>query len=202
MCALSTTLSNFVTDSILQHEDAKKRAALLRQWIKVAESCRDLRNYNALMAILAGLNSSTINRLKKTWAVLPDRVRAQYETLVDLMDCKRNYSNYRARLKEDAVPCLPYVGLYRRDLTFVEEGNRDFRELVDRGRVIQLVNFDKQTKTARIICELQRFQVPYNLVEVPELRGWLRSEFERVRATYASDESVLYRRSLFLEPRS
>ncbi len=38
----------------------------------------------------------------------------------------------------------------------------------------RLLNFDKYVKISRIMGEVQRFQVPYNLVEVPEMQNFLK----------------------------
>lgn len=52
---------------------------------------------------------------------------------------------------------------------------------------------------AKIINDLQRFQHPYNLVEVPELQHFLTVILSSISAD--GDVGSLYRRSLFVEPR-
>jgi hypothetical protein len=65
-----------------------------------------------------------------------------------------------------------------------------------------VINFDKHTRTAKIIGELQRFQIPYRLAEVPELQEWIQAQIVRVKSS-SEHENVqqYYRKSLLLEPR-
>jgi len=63
----------------------------------------------------------------------------------------------------------------------------------------RLINFDKYVKTVRIIQEMQKFQRPYNLVEVPELQEYLKEKFENSKS--GGNPDVLYRQSLGIEPR-
>ncbi len=51
--------------------DIKKRVTMVKRFVKLAEVCRDLRNFSTLMAVLAGLNNSAVRRLKLTWQVRP-----------------------------------------------------------------------------------------------------------------------------------
>jgi len=53
----------------MQDDSSKKRAEMVKHWTMVSERCRSLNNFNSLMAILAGLSSAPIHRLKKTWGV-------------------------------------------------------------------------------------------------------------------------------------
>jgi hypothetical protein len=86
-------------------------------------------------------------------------------------------------------------------LTFIDHGNQSLRSLpTDDGKMAG-INFDKHMKTARIIGELQRFQIPYRLTEVPELQTWMQNELVRVRSNGESAAQKFYRRSLILEPR-
>ena len=64
-----------------------------------------------------------------------------------------------------------------------------------------MINFDKHMKTAKIIGELQRFQIPYRLMEVPELQEWIQAQVVRVRSSDSANVQEYYRRSLMLEPR-
>ena len=203
MSTLSTDLANLVADSILQLQDIKLRAKTIKRWVKIASRCLDLANYDSLMAVICSLNSSTILRLKRTWDQVSPKTKATLETLKGIVDCSRNYAVLRQRLSNTATPCLPFVGTYLTDLTFVDVGNQTTRPLNsdDTNNSVTVINFDKHVKTAKIISELQRFQIPYRLAEVPELQTWMQDQLVRVRSSDQSNLQSYYRRSLLLEPR-
>lgn len=203
MSTLSTDLANLVADSILQLQDSKLRAKTIKRWVKIASKCLDLANYDSLMAVICSLNSSTILRLKRTWDQVSPKTKATLETLKGIVDCSRNYAVLRQRLQNTATPCLPFVGTYLTDLTFVDVGNQTTRPLNsdDSTNSVTVINFDKHVKTAKIISELQRFQIPYRLTEVPELQTWMQDQLVRVRSSDQSNLQSYYRRSLLLEPR-
>ena len=203
MSRLSTDLANLVAECILQLDDTKQRAKVIKRWVKIASKCFDLANYDSLMAIICSLNSSTILRLKRTWELVSSKTKATLEHLKVVVDVSRNYAVLRQRLQHHTPPCLPFVGTYLTDLTFVDVGNQTTRQLhsdCPDGN-LAVINFDKHMKTARIISELQRFQVPYRFVEVPELQTWVQDQLVRVRSSDQSNVQSYYRRSLLLEPR-
>jgi hypothetical protein len=204
MSTLSTDLSNLVADTILQYDDAKKRAVIIKHWIKIAHKCLELNNYDSLMAIICSLNSSTIVRLKRTWEVVSVRRKDMLKGLQAIVEPDKNYAVLRRRLNDHVPPCLPFVGTYLTDLTFVDAGNPATKQLPGIGdeEGMSVINFDKHTRTAKIIGELQRFQIPYRLAEVPELQEWLQAQIVRVKSC-SEHENVqqYYRKSLLLEPR-
>lgn len=205
MSTLSTDISNLVADTILQHEDAKKRAVVIKHWIKIAQKCLELNNYDSLMAIICSLNSSTITRLRKTWDIVSQKRKDILKTLQDIVEPTKNHAVLRQRLHDHVPPCLPFVGTYLTDLTFVDIGNPANKRLPGIGGKdgLSVINFDKHTRTAKIIGELQRFQIPYRLTEVPELQEWIQAQIVRVRCS--SDQNNVqqyYRKSLLLEPRA
>ncbi|EGD93966.1 Ras guanine-nucleotide exchange protein [Trichophyton tonsurans CBS 112818] len=201
MSTLSTDIANLVADSILQLEEPKKRAVIVKRWVKIAAKCLELNNYDTLMAIICSLNSSTISRLKRTWEIVPAKTKNLLESLREIVDVSRNYAVLRQRLQNHVPPCLPFVGTYLTDLTFVDHGNQDTRTLAGDESSIEVINFDKHMKTAKIISELQRFQIPYRLREVPELQTWIQDQLVRVRSAGDKSFQQYYRRSLVLEPR-
>jgi hypothetical protein len=204
MSTLSTNLSNLVADTILQYDDAKKRAVIIKHWIKIAHRCLELNNYDSLMAIICSLNSSTIVRLKRTWEAVSQKRKDMLKDLQAIVKPDKNYATLRKRLNDHVPPCLPFVGTYLTDLTFVDAGNPATKQLPSPsdGESIPVINFDKHTRTAKIIGELQRFQIPYRLAEVPELQEWLQAQIVRVKSS-PDHENVqqYYRKSLLLEPR-
>ena len=204
MSRLSTDLTNLVTDNILQVKDPKKRALIIKHWTKVANKLLGLANYHSLVAILCSLTQSTIGRLKQTWEYVSSKTKLRIENMRTIIKHERNYASLRAIFQNQTPPCVPWVGLYLTDLTFVDAGNQTTRQLHGGTEGTKsVINFDKHMKTAKIISELQRFQVPYRLTEVPELQAWLQDQLVRVRTvdqtTIAKD---YYRRSLLLEPRA
>ncbi|QSL65025.1 hypothetical protein MERGE_002329 [Pneumocystis wakefieldiae] len=205
MAALSTDIAGWVAESILSQNDIKKRAHVLKQWIKIGNKCLELNNYNTLMAILSALNLSTISRLKKTWNILSTKSKNIFENLLSITDYSRNYALYRSRLKEHIPPCLPFLGLILTDITFIQEGNpsyRPFKSSATDKHSIQLINYDKYIKIYSIISKLQHFQEPYKLEFVEALQTWIESQISRIRTKGQNNVAELWRRSLALEPKT
>lgn len=203
MSRLSTDLTNLVTDYILQLEDPKKRAIVIKQWVKIAKKFLDLANYDSLFAVICSLESSTILRLRRTWELVSSKTKDTLDHLKSVVDISKNYVVLRQRLQNHVPPCLPFVGTYLTDLTFVDLGNQTTRQLHGEGpeESKSVINFDKHMKTAKIISELQRFQIPYRFTEIPELQTWMQDQLVRVRTSDENSMQNHYRRSLILEPR-
>ena len=201
MSTLSTDISNLVADSVLQLEEPKKRAAIIKQWVKIATKCLELNNYDTVWAIVCSLDSTNIKRMLKTWELIPQKTKALLEELKKVCDVSRNYSTLRQLLSNQVPPCLPFLGVYLTDLTFIDHGNPAKRQLSRDGGEIEVVNLDKHVKTARVISDLQRFQIPYRFAEVSELQTWMQDQLIRVRSAGEKNFQNHYRRSLILEPR-
>ncbi|GAC96461.1 hypothetical protein PHSY_004041 [Pseudozyma hubeiensis SY62] len=202
MSSMSTRITGWISECILGESDARKRTQLLKFFIKLGDRCEQLNNFHTLMAIQCALNSSTIARLKKTWDGLATKYRSMMDQQRSAVEHTRNYAAYRARLRNTTPPAIPFLGLFLTDLTFCHEGNAATRPCPSNPEK-KLLNFDKYVKISRIVGEVQRFQVPYNLVEVPEMQRFLRSALEDVQGAQGGrGADDLYRRSLLLEPRA
>ncbi|KAI0056099.1 ras GEF [Artomyces pyxidatus] len=195
---LSTVITGWVAESILNETDIKKRTTLVKFFIKLADRCTTLHNFSTSRSILAALDSSTISRLHQTWMAVPQKHKLQLDAIRKLADHARNYHEYRSRLRNTAPPAVPFLGLYLTDITFCREGNPSHRTsplAADK----KLLNFNKYHKMARIVQDMQRFQVPYTLKEIPEVQAYLHDAFERSK--HHGDLQDLYRRSLLVEPK-
>ncbi|TKY86674.1 hypothetical protein EX895_004314 [Sporisorium graminicola] len=202
MSSMSTRITGWISECILGEADARKRTQLLKFFIKLGDRCEQLNNFHTLMAIQCALNSSTIARLKKTWDGLSTKYRGMMDHQRRAVEHTRNYAGYRARLRNTTPPAIPFLGLFLTDLTFCHEGNAPTRPAPSNPEK-KLLNFDKYIKISRIVGEVQRFQVPYNLVEVPEMQKFLKSALDDVQGAQGGrGADDLYRRSLLLEPRA
>lgn len=72
-------ISNRIATEILQWDDVNMRVAVIEKWVAVADICRCLHNYNAILEITSSLNRSSIFRLKKTWLKVSKQVPASVE---------------------------------------------------------------------------------------------------------------------------
>ncbi|KAI9156037.1 Ras guanine nucleotide exchange factor bud5 [Blastocladiella emersonii ATCC 22665] len=195
MVNFSTQLSSWVAESILHDSEPKKRCSVIKFWLKTADKTHSLNNFSSLKSIIGALDSSTVARLSKTWDLLPDKHRHTLETLRAATDHSRNFAAYRAVLKTIVPPCVPFLGMYLTDLTFIHDGNPEFR-----GADRKLINFDKYLKTARTVFDLLRFQAPsMGLAEVQEVQEVIQEAVRSTKTKGNPDE--LYRLSLILEPR-
>ncbi|KAI1396061.1 ras GEF [Hypoxylon fuscum] len=205
MSSFSNDLSNLVADTILQYPEVKKRAVVIKQWIKIAHQCFELNNYDGLMAIVCSLNNSIISRLRKTWEMVSPRRREMLKSLQAIVEPANNNKVLRARLQGHVPPCLPFLGMFLTDLTFVDIGNPATKQLPSAGTNdigLTVINFDKHARTAKIIGELQRFQIPYRLTEIPDMQEWIQAQITRVKESDQGNVQVsYYRKSLLLEPR-
>lgn len=66
------------------------------------------------------------------------------------MTAEGSYKNYRTTIQSVQPPCVPYIGVYLLDLTYIEDGNPD--NLGNR------INFSKRTMVSRVIQQLQQYQ--------------------------------------------
>ena len=188
----SNQVTAWVTDSILSKEEVKKRAVVLKHWIFVAERCRLLNNYNTCMAILSAFDNGSIGRLKRTWELISARTMQILQNIRRLMGANRNFSEYRDIIHKINPPCIPFLGIYLQDLTFIEDGNANFLKKSN-----NLINFAKRMKTAEVIRDLQQYQsTHYMLTSVPDIQEFIKTHLHSSR-----EEEELYNLSLRLEPR-
>lgn len=187
----SNLLTNWVAHMILMQKDLRPRVIVMKHFIAVANRCRQLNNFSTLTAIVAALGTSPINRLHRTWAGLSAKSMVTLESLRKLMDRNKNFAEYRDTLQKSVTPCIPFIGVYLTDLTFIDDG---MPSMIKRTN---LINFAKRAKTAEIIWSIQAYQtVQYALQPVQPLIDYINSNL--VSAQEIPDD--MYELSLQVEP--
>eukprot|EP00211_Chloroparvula_japonica_P000959 CAMPEP_0119135872 /NCGR_PEP_ID=MMETSP1310-20130426/20227_1 /TAXON_ID=464262 /ORGANISM="Genus nov. species nov., Strain RCC2339" /LENGTH=985 /DNA_ID=CAMNT_0007126817 /DNA_START=12 /DNA_END=2966 /DNA_ORIENTATION=- len=188
MIRWSTRVSGFVATEIMKaHVGHKVR--YISHFIQIAKALRELNNFNALMEIIAGFENAAVWRLQPFFNEVPRRYSQILEELHEVMSTGKNFQSIRATLKTVDMPCIPYLGMYLTDLTFIEDGNPD----TVKGN---LINFTKRRYVAQVIQDIQQYQqTPFCLKPEPIIQGYLRS-------LYIWDEEKLYQYSLEFMPRS
>lgn len=149
--------SYWISTQIATSKTIKQMISNLKFFISVAHECRLRKNYNGVMEVIGGLNSSIVQSFRTTWQQLPSKYLERYKELDDLMNCKHNYANYRKELSVSSnhKHVLPYVGIFLRDLTFVEEGNE--------SNFGDFINYQKLDMFGRTLLEISCYQQQENI---------------------------------------
>ncbi|KAH7336924.1 ras guanine nucleotide exchange factor domain-containing protein, partial [Rhizoctonia solani] len=185
-------IASWVAASVLDKDEPRRRGNTIKHFIHVAEKCRSLHNYSSMAALIAGLNSPPIRRLKRTW----DSVPAKFTTILDdveaTLDSGRNFTAYKQRLKTVDAPCVPFLGVYLTVLTFIQDGNKDFISK-EQG----IINFGKRRKAAEVIREIQSYQAKqYNLSVVDQVQTFIEQSLANIE-----EKADYWETSMSLEPR-
>ncbi|KAF2429771.1 guanine-nucleotide dissociation stimulator CDC25 [Tothia fuscella] len=187
----SNQLTNWVAQMILNQADVKRRVIVIKHFVGVADKCRQLNNFSTLTSIISALSTAPIHRLQRTWQQVNGKTKDTLEQMRKLMGSTRNFAEYRDTIHKANPPCVPFLGVYLTDLTFIEDG------IPGIIKKTTLINFAKRAKTAEVIRDIQQYQnVPYPLQPVPELQEYILSNMRQ-----AGDVHEMYEMSLQVEPR-
>jgi len=107
------------------------------------------------------------------------------------LESAHSYKVYRQTLATANPPCIPYLGTYLTDLTFIEEGNQPFYK--------GLINFHKRKLIYDVIEKVMRYQVmPYNFTAVNQIQSLLID----LKRFSVDKEEDLYNFSIEREPKN
>ncbi|KAH9279683.1 Ras-specific guanine nucleotide-releasing factor 2 [Echinococcus granulosus] len=182
-------VSKLVVSEIISRSEIPDRAACIEKWIAIADICRCLQNYNGVLQICAALENSSVHRLKATWEVVAKQSKQSFEKLLTLVAATARFKNLRELLHRCDPPCIPYLGMYLTDLSFIGEGALDITE---HG----LINFCKMRMLAHVLMEIRRYtQTPYMIELRQEVVDYL------LDPTRLLSDDQTYEASLSIEPR-
>ncbi|XP_046610239.1 ras-specific guanine nucleotide-releasing factor 2-like [Neodiprion virginianus] len=182
--------SQLVVSEIIRRSSMASRVAAIEKWAAVADISRVLHNYNGVLQICAAFTNSSVYRLKKTWEKVSKTTKQNIERLQAIVSSDGRFRNLRDALHRCDPPCIPYLGLYLTDLSFIEEGTPNFTE-------DGLLNFSKMRMIAHVIREIRHFQqTPYKIEVITKVTNYL------LDPSLLLEEEDMYRMSLEIEPRT
>ncbi|KAL0229458.1 hypothetical protein GEMRC1_014075 [Eukaryota sp. GEM-RC1] len=189
---LFNQLSNFVSVSILKAKDNKVRRQLVIKAITLADRLHSDHSYNCMSAVAGGVSNAAVKRLKTVMEGVPLNLKSRLQELNALMNPKGNYKLYRAELRE--VPrnrlVVPWLGVFFRDLTFIEDGNA---KVVD-----NLLNFYRAMLLHNTIQQCLYWQVAVQKVDFDSVDY---SSLVQIEQHQQIDEKLLFALSMEVQPR-
>uniref|UniRef100_A0A6I8NJN5 Ral guanine nucleotide dissociation stimulator like 3 n=1 Tax=Ornithorhynchus anatinus TaxID=9258 RepID=A0A6I8NJN5_ORNAN len=164
------------------------RALRLDKWIRVAQHCRELRNFSSLRAILSALQSNPVYRLKRSWAAVSREPLSVFRKLSQIFSDENNHLSSREILTQELPPGpVPYLGTFLTDLIMLDTALPDLGELI---------NFEKRRKEWDILSRIQQLQrrcLRYSLTPCPPILAAFRGHRQL-------SEEQSYRISRIIEP--
>ncbi|KAK4058071.1 hypothetical protein OIO90_000810 [Microbotryomycetes sp. JL221] len=170
-------LAEWVATMILIQPKSKSRTRMIEKMIQIATKLRQQENFNALLGILAGLNSQPIFRLNETKLFFnlnlnqttttnqfDDKqkiISKKLNSLNKLMSNVKSFAAYRMALLNSGPTLIPYLGVHLQDITAINEVKRDMRD----GKV-NWTKFQQMGKSAAVVLDCSKVvpQLPIDKV--------------------------------------
>ena len=204
----------WVATEICACQDPRRRIAMVEKFIAVAKHLLKIQNFNDVIAVISGLQTIPVFKLKKTWQGISAKMHTTYKELEAKMGPEGNYKQYRLAEAEAKPPYIPFFGAFffsfffffflsfltfslfspfgalaltMKDLTFMNDGNQTFL-----GE--SMVNLEKHRTIMGAIMNIRSSQQSNYPFEVnPLLRKYCEVIFNK-------DENELINEANALEP--
>eukprot|EP01103_Thecamoeba_quadrilineata_P019456 TRINITY_DN7892_c0_g1_i1.p1 TRINITY_DN7892_c0_g1~~TRINITY_DN7892_c0_g1_i1.p1 ORF type:complete len:1077 (+),score=244.67 TRINITY_DN7892_c0_g1_i1:35-3265(+) len=184
-------ITRWFSSQILSENNLDGRVHAISNLILVGNKFKELNNFNGIMEVLSCIHSSSITRLKNTWAVLGKHIQDQLHEFSDLMSPKSNFKNYREALRKAKGPYVPYLGTYLTDFTFLDDCKPN--------AIDSLVNFDKVKTFGLNLLELYHFKYIQDMTKLPFPLEIVREVLEYLQQYQEWDDKELFKSSKLLE---
>ncbi|XP_045481694.1 ras-specific guanine nucleotide-releasing factor 1-like isoform X2 [Harmonia axyridis] len=183
-------VSRLVASEIIKRNLISTRVIAIEKWAAVADICRCLHNFNGVLQICSAFTNSSVYRLKKTWDKVSKTTKQTIDKLQNIVSSDGRFRSLRDALHRCDPPCIPYLGMYLTDLSFIEEGTPNFT-------AENLLNFSKMRMIAHVIREIRHFQLTsYKIELIRKVTNYL------LDTSLLMDDEELYSISLEIEPRT
>jgi len=141
------------------------------------------------MAFVSAINDNAIHRLKFTKEKVPVKHLNVFTELETLMSADGSYKHFRTELSQSDQPCIPYLGVYLRDLTYFDEDGGNAEK--------NLINFKQRKNIYSVIYLVQNYQqTPYTFKPIANIYNTL----NKLEGKMEAEE--LFNLSLDREPRN
>lgn len=119
-----------------------QRSKSIEKWIFVANECLKIKDYSSLRAIISGLQTHGIHRLKRTWSCIESNTM---QLFVQIQSVSKE-SNHEPT-------SIPYLGHFLTDLMMIDAA---YSDRIEGGRLINFEKRRKEFELLRMISALQR----------------------------------------------
>uniref|UniRef100_A0A6B2LEN8 Ras-GEF domain-containing protein n=1 Tax=Arcella intermedia TaxID=1963864 RepID=A0A6B2LEN8_9EUKA len=117
-------VTRWVSSEVVSSSNLKHRQTIIKHFITILQHCYELKNFTGVLEILMGLKHFSITRLKASWN-LPEKYTTIFQQIAPLGVPENNWRVLRKHISDalgTQFGCVPYIGLFLSDLTFIKDG--------------------------------------------------------------------------------
>ncbi|KIP11969.1 hypothetical protein PHLGIDRAFT_98679 [Phlebiopsis gigantea 11061_1 CR5-6] len=127
---VSNHVAEWVVSLILCHDRPRTRAKVIFLFVEMASRLRNMNNYSALRAVVAGINHAAFDT-DETMKLFKRKEQRQYklfQSFDQLLQAIRAHGKYRLALRNSKGACIPALEIHLSDLIRAHEANTDFQD--------------------------------------------------------------------------
>jgi hypothetical protein len=159
----------WAVSEIVLTQHVEERARCIIKLIHIARHCRRYRNFATLAQLTIALTSTEVERLTKTWALVPEHDLKTLRELEALVTPMRNFYNLRAEMEMGSDSgCIPFVGIYTHDLLYNAQRPS---EIASSPTGPPLINFERCRIAAVVVKTLLRLLEASTRYEFKPIEG-------------------------------
>ena len=125
-----------------------------------------MNNFLCFKAVITGITASCVQRMQRTLDGVSAEAMAKIKDFEAKSSIEKNFKTYRSIMDTATPPCIPYLGMYQKDILFLNDGNPSM--------IGHLINISKRTRIAEVIFDVSFCQMGsfHNLAVRPAFLSW------------------------------
>lgn len=148
-------LSKIISFLLLRYKCSHKRINFFEKITEMIESLIKYNNYNSAFAFFLALSHPAIDRLNNIiYKKISKKDKVKHEKYANLFSSSDNYFHLRDAQKNMAPPCVPFLGIYVKDLLNFEENSKLNNSCKDK----KMIDFRKSSQISVLIKQIDSFK--------------------------------------------
>ncbi|KAF8872129.1 ras guanine nucleotide exchange factor domain-containing protein, partial [Gymnopilus junonius] len=148
--------TGLVISLILCHERPRHRSRQIEKFVEIAQKLRQLNNYSALRAFVAGINIATDDPTMEQFKAKAPEAAKNLMSWDVLLQQIRSHRAYRLALRNSKGACIPALEVHMSDLIRAHEGNgetnTDYPDKIHWGKFNMMGRFITSTLQCQAQC--------------------------------------------------
>ena len=180
----------------------------MSRFINLCRHLNEYRNFQSTFAVVGGIMSASVYRLRQTKGMLTEQEVEELEDLRALVSLRHDFGQLRARLNScDTIPAIPYVGYFLGQLKSVSDYKMSLLDTTAKeleASNIAFINLHNLTEEYKILRLMEQWMYQFTYYEMEGLK-----KYEPIQDTIhfvlesssILQQQDLFRLSLLREPR-